>query len=451
MLVAVFDINKLISLSGIGVFLFFAWVLSEDRKRISWRTVGWGIGLQFIFALIVLNPNSQEFFFSVVSDAVNRLLSFAEEGAIFIFGSMEAHEVNMVNPATQEVSSKTVLGAVAPSFKNIAFWIIFPSIIFFSSLMSILYHLGIMQRVVSVIAWVMQRTMGTTGPESLSTAANIFVGQTEAPLVIRPYVENMTRSELHAVMTAGFATVAGGVMAAYVGILGRGIPDIAGHLVAASIMSAPAALAISKVMLPMEERGEESDLLEEAREEAQEKKDELSQNAPKNVIEAAARGASDGMSLVWNVLAMLMAFVGLVAMLNWMLSFIVIGETPMSMELLLGWLFSPFAFFMGVPWEESTTVGMLLGEKLVLTEFVAYLHLGALMAEPEPVLSQRSAIIASYALCGFANFASIGIQIGGIGGIAPSRMSEVAGLGVRAMIGGTLAAFMTATIAGVLL
>ena len=438
-----FDGNKVVSLLGVFAFVFFAWLLSEDRKRISWKTVGWGIGLQFIFALIVLNPGSQKFFFSAVSDVVARLLSFAEEGARFVFGTMEAHDVDMVDMATQTRKPTMFIGTVAPSFKNIAFWIIFPSIIFFSSLMSILYHLGIMQRVVNGISWVMQRTMGTTGPESLSTAANIFVGQTEAPLVIRPYVRQMTRSELHAVMTAGFATVAGGVMAAYVGIL-HSVEGIAGHLVAASIMSAPAALAISKVMLPMEAESDTPEFIA-----AQEHP--AGEDAPKNIIEAAARGAAEGMTLVWNVLAMLMAFVALMAMCNWMLGLIPIGETPLSLELLLGWFFAPFAFLMGVPWEEATTVGMLLGEKLVLTEFVAYLHLGAMMDAPEPVLSQRSAIIASYALCGFANFASIGIQIGGIGGLAPERMSEIAALGIRAMIGGTLAAFMTATIAGVLL
>ena len=436
-----FDGNKVMSLFGVFAFVFFAWLLSEDKKRISWKTVGWGIGLQCIFALIVLNPSSQAFFFSAVSDVVARLLSFAEEGARFVFGTMEAHDVDMVDMATQTRTPTMFLGSVAPSFKNIAFWIIFPSIIFFSSLMSILYYLGIMQRVVAGISWIMQRTMGTTGPESLSTAANIFVGQTEAPLVIRPYVRQMTRSELHAVMTAGFATVAGGVMAAYVGIL-HSVEGIAGHLVAASIMSAPAALAISKVMLPMEEEVETLETIEQ---------ESTVDDAPKNVIEAAARGAAEGMTLVWNVLAMLMAFVALMAMCNWILGMISVGETQLSLELLLGWFFAPFAFLMGVPWEEATTVGILLGEKLVLTEFVAYLHLGAMMDAPEPVLSQRSAIIASYALCGFANFASIGIQIGGIGGLAPERMSEVAALGIRAMIGGTLAAFMTATIAGVLL
>ena len=441
---------KSTSLLGVFAFLFCAWLISTDRKNIQWRTIIWGVGLQFIFAVIVLHPTSQQFFFSAVSDGVARLLSFSEQGATFVFGTMETHDVSVVDPVTQQRNTKTFIGAVTPSFKNVAFWIIFPTIIFFSSLMSILYHLKIMQPVVAGIAWVMQRTMGTTGPESLSTAANIFVGQTEAPLVIRPYVQKMSKSELHAIMTAGFATVAGGVMAAYVGILSQGIPNIAGHLVAASIMSAPASLAISKLMMPMA-KTEEGEVEQEVEMDPEFSLEKDTQPASKNVIEAAARGAADGMQLVWNVLAMLVAFVALMAMFNWMLGAITIGDTQLSLELILGYFFSPFAFLMGVPWEESTTVGMLLGEKLVLTEFVAYLHLGALMGAEQPVLSERSAVIASYALCGFANFASIGIQIGGIGGIAPNRMSEIAGLGVRAMIGGTLAAFMTATIAGVLL
>jgi concentrative nucleoside transporter, CNT family len=442
-------VYRLLSLSGIMFFLLCAWLLSVDRKNIAWRTIIWGVGLQFIFAIIVLHPLSQEFFFSMVSDAVNKLLSFAEAGATFVFSTMEAHEVTKVDLATQSKSNQLYIGTVTPAFKNVAFWIIFPTIIFFSSLMSILYHLGIMQKVVNVIAIIMQKTMGTTGPESLSTAANIFVGQTEAPLVIKPYVKDMHPSELHAIMTAGFATVAGGVMAAYVGILSKGIPNIAGHLVAASIMSAPASLAISKLMFPMPKSLTDSPVKQEAI-----KKENLDldhqETESKNVIEAAARGAAEGMQLVWNVLAMLVAFVGLMALLNAILGLIIIGDTPLSLQLILGWFFAPFAFFMGVPWAEANTVGMLLGEKLVLTEFVAYLHLGELMNGGE-ALSQRSATIASYALCGFANFASIGIQIGGIGGIAPERMSEIASLGIRAMIGGTLAAFMTATIAGVLL
>ena len=250
-------------------------------------------------------------------------------------------------------------------------------------------------------------------------------------------------------MTGGFATVAGGVMAAYVGFLQESIPTIAGHLVAASIMSAPAALALSKVIHPMEDNNQSKDI-DPAEETGQDFN--LDVTTPyKNSIEAAAVGASEGMKLAFNVLAMLLAFVGLIAMCNWGLSLLPLGSEPLTLEQILGWLFSPLAFAMGIPWSEATVVGSLLGEKIVLTEFVAYLHLAELVAEEPPVLSQRSAIIASYALCGFANFASIGIQIGGIGGIAPERISELSAMGLRAMVAGTMAACMTGTIAGVLI
>jgi CNT family concentrative nucleoside transporter len=304
----------------------------------------------------------------------------------------------------------------------------------------VLYHLGIMQKLVFWVAWVMQRTMKTSGAESLSAAANIFVGQTEAPLVIGPFVERMTRSELHAVMTGGFATVAGGVMAVYVGFLG-GIPGIAGHLVAASIMSAPAALAISKIMVPEDGTPVSAGTLD--------------LNVPKtaeNLLEAAANGATDGTRLALNVAGMLIAFVGLVAMVNFGLGLVPFpGEEPLSMELILGWVFAPIAFIMGVPWSEAPIVGVLLGQKIVLTELYAYKTLGTMMAADEPALSARSAVIASYGLCGFANFASIGIQLGGIGGIAPNRMGDLAELGVRAMMAGSIAAFMTGTVAGMLI
>jgi CNT family concentrative nucleoside transporter len=288
------------------------------------------------------------------------------------------------------------------------------------------------------MARAMQRTCGTSGAESLSAAANIFVGQTEAPLVVKPFVERMTRSELMAVMTAGFATVAGGVMAAYVSFL-RDIPGIAGHLVTASLLSAPAALAIAKVMVPEDGEPETAGTLHVDIE-----------KTDRNVIEAAANGAATGVKLASNVAAMLIAFVGLIAMVDFGLGLIPVAGDPLSMSRILGWVFAPLAFCMGVPWEEAPVVGRLLGEKIVLTEFIAYINLGGVMSGPNP-LSPRSAIIASYALCGFANFASIGIQLGGIGGIAPNRMSDLAALGLRAMIGGSLAAFMTANIAGILL
>ena len=436
-----------LSFLGIFVMVGLAWVLSENRRAVTWRPVIWGVALQLILGIIVLSPGLSDFFFVVVDGGVKRLLSFSEAGADFVFQTTEMHQI--LGPTGDP---ETFIGRISPPVKTFAFWIL-PTIIFFSSLMAILYHLGIMQRVVSGLAWVMQRTMGVSGAESLSAAANIFVGQTEAPLVVKPFVERMTRSELHAVMTGGFATVAGGVMAAYVGFL-KDIPGIAGHLVTASIMSAPAALAISKVMLPETQKAVTAGGARISVE-----------RTDGNVIEAAARGAQEGMKLAINVAAMLVAFVGLIAMVDWALTWVPLGFCsdgvtlgwflescePLSLSRILGWIFSPIAFSMGVPWAEAGTVGTLLGEKIVLTEFIAYIHLGELINGATPMLSQRSAIIASYALCGFANFASIGIQLGGIGGIAPSRMRDLAELGVRAMIGGSLAAFMTGTIAGILI
>ena len=429
--------EKIMSLMGLAVFIGVAWLLSVDRKNVQWKPVLWGVGLQIIIAVVVLHPTMQQFFFEAINQSVLRLLSFSEEAAHFAFGSMEPHTVVKPN-ANGEMESSVVVGTVAPAMKNIAFWIVMPTIIFFSSLMSLLYQLGIMQRIVWGVAWIMQRTMGTTGPESLSAAANIFVGQTEAPLVIKPYVSGMHSSELHAIMTGGFATVAGGVMAAYVGFLSGSIPTIAGHLVAASIMSAPAALALSKVMFPMPIDADIKEM------------DTFEIEQPYgNMIEAAAMGASEGMKLVLNVLAMLIAFVGLIAMVNFFVGWVSIGGEVLTLQRIFGWIFAPLSFCMGIPWTESQVVGTLLGEKIVLTEFIAYLHLGDILAEGG--LSERSGIITSYALCGFANFASIGIQIGGIGSIAPDRIGELSSLGIRAMIAGTLAACMTGTIAGVII
>ncbi|MGE0324679.1 MAG: NupC/NupG family nucleoside CNT transporter [Polyangiaceae bacterium] len=421
------------SLLGLLILIGFSWLLSEKRGQVRWRPVLWGVTLQLLLGLIVLSPALQGFFFAAVDNGVKRLLSFSEAGSNFVFQSIEPHQI--LDPSGKAV---TFVGRISPPVKTFAFWIL-PTIVFFSALTSILYHLGIMQRIVWGIAWVMQRTMKASGAEALSAAANIFVGQTEAPLFVKPYIAKMTRSELSVVMTGGFATVAGGVMAAYVGFL-KDLPGIAGHLVTASILSAPAAIAVSKLMVPETEEPETLESLE------------LAAKSPhSNVLEAAATGAADGAKLAINVGAMLIAFVGLVAMVDFGLSNISVAGEVLSLSRILGWVFSPFAFIMGVPWSEAPAVGRLLGEKLVLTEFLAYIHLGDLVSKSPAVISERSAVIASYALCGFANFASIGIQLGGIGGIAPKRMPDLASLGLKTMVGGSLAAFMTACVAGALL
>lgn len=446
-------LDRGISFVGLGMLVLLALGLSENRKAVNWKLVAWGVGLQVFFGAIVLSPTVSDFFYTVVDGSVRRLLSFAEAGATFVFQSVEPHQV-LDGDGEPRFYVGTGTG-ISPPAKTFAFWIL-PTIVFFSSLMSVLYYLGIMQVLVRWIAWLMVRTLGTSGAESLSAAGNIFVGQTEAPLLVRPFVDGMTRSELMAVMTGGFATVAGGVLGAYVSFLG-GVPNIAGHLVMASIMSAPAALAIAKVMVPETEESQTAGTV----------KVEFEQNAS-NVIEAAANGASDGMKLAINVAAMLIAIVGLVAMFDWAVSWIPVGfcgdavtfgyvcapevpAEPLSLSYLLGKLFFPIALLMGVPWAEAEVVGRLLGEKIVLTEFLAYISLGDVIHAETATISERSAIISSYALCGFANFASIGIQLGGIGGIAPKRMGDLAGLGFRAMVAGALAACMTGAVAGMLL
>lgn len=436
---------KFVSLLGLFGLVGIAWALSTDRRRFPTRVVVWGLALQLLFGLVVLSPTAQAFFFGWVDAGVRKLLSFSEQGATFVFQSVEPHQI-----ADASGNTSVYAGRISPPVKTFAFWIL-PSIVFFSTLMSVGYHIGLMQRIVRGMAWVMHRTMRTSGAETLSTAANVFLGQTEAPLLVKPFIAGMTRSELFCVMLGGFANTAGGVLAAYVGFLSH-IPGIAGHLVTSSILSAPATLVIAKVMLP------------ETEEPATARTLQLTDARPdRNVMEAAARGATEGMSLAINVAAMLIAFVGLMAAVDWLLSLAPVavcgggvqlgypdGCEPLSLARVLGVVFTPVALLLGVGLSEAHTVGMLLGEKLVLTEFVAYIHLGEIMAGPTP-LSPRAAVIASYALCGFANFASVGIQLGGIGGIAPSRMGDLAELGVRAMIGGSLATFMTACIAGALL
>ena len=434
--------ERLLSFFGIAFMVLVAWLLSVDRSRFPLRIVLWGVGLQIVFALLILRTAPGEQFFALVNDAFIQLLGYTQDGARFIFGNLVDNNIPVGMPIGEPVATAPLVPAeparYAAAGSYFAFTVL-PTIIFFSSLMTVLYYLRVMQWVVKGVAWVMQRTMGTSGAETLSASGNIFVGQNEAPLMIKPFVQRMTMSELHCVMTGGFATVAGGVMAAYVGMLVAFFPDIAGHLMAASVMSAPAALLCAKLMVPEEEEPVTAGSL-----------DVRVERLDANVIDAAARGASEGLSLALNVGAMLLAFIALIALVNALLGWSggLVGLEALTLEGLLGALLAPLAWIMGVPWSEAGIVGELMGLKTVLNEFVAYLRLSDVLAAGE--LGPRSVIIATYALSGFANFSSIAIQIGGIGGIAPARRSDLSRLGLRAMVAGSIAAFMTATVAGML-
>jgi concentrative nucleoside transporter, CNT family len=402
--------ERFVALLGLLVFIGIAYAISVNRKMVAWKPVLWGIALQFIFAIFILRIPIGFSIFQFLGDVVTQFLNFSDEGARFVFGD---------------------------NFQDFFFaFKVLPTIIFFSAFISLLYHYGILQQVVKGIAWVMVRTLGTSGSESLSAAGNIFVGQTEAPLLIKPYVPTATMSELHSIMTGGFATIAGGVLAAYISF---GVPAV--HLIAASVMSAPAALAISKIMYP---ETEESPTRGSVKIDVE--------KASINAVDAVTLGALDGLRLVLNIAAMLIAFLALLAMFNAFLGWlggVLFNQPELSLELILSFLLAPIAWLMGVPWADCGQVGALLGKKTILNEFIAYLDLQQLIESN--AISERAIIIATYALCGFANIGSIGIQIGGIGGIAPERQHDLAHLGVRAMIAGTLACFMTASIAGMLL
>jgi len=405
--------ERFTGLIGIVVLLAIAFALSNNRKQINMRIIGWGLGLQSIFAIFILKTPIGGPLFGFLDKAVRKLVSFSDEGSDFLFKSFVpdvGYPDAMINFAFRAL----------------------PVIIFFSSLMAVLYHFGIIQVIVKWIAKAMQKTMGTSGSETLCISANIFVGQTEAPLMVRPFISQMTKSELMAVMTGGFATVAGGILAIYVMWLAD-IPGIAGHLLAASVMSAPGALVMAKIIYPETETSETMGNL----------KITIDQKNT-NAMEALGDGATIGLKLAANVGAMLIAFVSIVAMINYLLGF-----AGTSMESILGFIFKPLAWTMGVPWSEAGTLGTLMGEKIVFTELIAFGHLKELMSSG--AISDRTAIIASYALCGFANFGSIGIQLGGIGGMAPERKKDLAKLVTKAMIGGALASWLTATIAGLLI
>lgn len=404
--------NQIIGILGIGTLLGIAFLLSENKKGINIKTVAWGLSLQILFALIILKTPIGRPIFSFFDSAISKLISFADTGSEFLFGS-QIDDIGF-----------------HPALESVAFRLL-PTIIFFSALISILYHYKIIQTVIKLFARVMQKTMMTSGPETLSVSANIFVGQTEAPLMIRPYINTMTRSELAAVMIGGFATAAGGVLAIYAKWLDT-VPGIAGHLMSASVMSAPAALVVAKIIFPETARSnnQEVNLSEE--------------KSSVNAMDALGNGTIVGLKLAVNVGAMLISFISIIALLNYFL-----GLLGFSIETILGTIFRPLAWTMGIPWSESSAVGSLMGKKIVFTEFVAFADLKSLMDSKQ--ISERAAIITSYALCGFANFGSIGIQLGGIGGIAPKRRKEIAQLIFKAMIGGAIASWLTAALAGILL
>ena len=404
--------NQFTGIIGISALLGIAYLLSENKKAINYRTVMWGLVLQFVFALLILKTPIGKPLFSYVDRIINRLISFADKGSEFVFGS-QAENIGF-----------------HPAFESVAFRLL-PTIIFFSALISILYHYGVIQFVVKIFSKLMQKTMRTSGAETLSVSANIFVGQTEAPLMIKPYVADLTKSELFAVMIGGFATAAGGVLAIYAKWL-DGIPGIAGHLMSASVMSAPAALVIAKIIYPETEEVKSSNTTIN------------SNQSTVNAMDALGSGTVVGLKLAVNVGAMLISFISIIALLNYFLA--IFG---FSIEAILGLIFSPLAWTMGIPWDESSLVGSLMGKKIVFTEFVAFSDLKILIDNQQ--ISEKAAIIASYALCGFANFGSIGIQLGGIGGIAPERRKDIAQLISKAMIGGALASWLTATLAGILL
>lgn len=552
--------QNLISFCGIFVLIFIAWIISEDRRRFPWRVVAWGLALQLLFGFLVLWWEPGAHFFLKLNDVFNALIGFSKEGAIFVFNSLGSSDTGVPGPPTlkdyltrlgQESHDPVVKQAVAygtvPGF-FFAFQVL-TTIIFFSALLSVLYYLGIMQKIVLVFAKIMAKTMHVSGAEALSNSANIFVGQTEAPLVVRPYIERMTRSEIMAIMTGGFANTAGGVLGAYIMMLVGYFPNIAAHLISASLLSAPAAFIFAKVMVP--EIGEPLTM------------NEVKMDVPiedANLLDATANGTTVGWQLAINVAAMLISFVALIAMLNYLVAWtgvcfhsaggfgffnlamgavlgtllviervgppkgsvvwsllaalflaligvrafcpawtrsvavlaaavwlplflqcdaakpwgkrgwgVILGTllaadivylgwgpldpgTSLSIQLILGWLHWPIAWIMGVPSYDCLAVGKLLGEKLILTEFIAYLDLANLLGAAgrgeAPGLDPRSIVILTYALCGFANFASIGIQIGGIAPLAPSRRHDIARLGLKSMVAGALATYMIACVAG---
>jgi CNT family concentrative nucleoside transporter len=423
--------HRLIGILGILTMIGIIFLLSSNKRAIKFRVIAWGLGLQFLFAVIVLKTGPGKWLFLRINDIVITVMNCAQEGAAFIFGNL----VNMLVPVGQSGSDgfKQFQDLFANNGSAIFAFSVLPTIIFFSALMGLLYHYGVMQKIVLFMARIMSKTMKTSGAESLSAASNIFVGQTEAPLVVRPYLSKMTMSELNAIMVGGFASIAGGVMAAYVGLLKDQIPNIAGHLLSASIMSAPAGLMMAKIMRPEVDHPQTAANVKLTME-----------KHTQNGIDAIVAGAGDGLKLALNVAAMLVAFIGLIALINVILGFV---HNGLSLSLIFGKVMAPLAWLMGITWKDAPHFGDLLGTQIMMNEFVSYTKLQAYSLTMDP----RTAILATYALCGFSNLGSVGIQIGGISALAPDRRSDLARLGLKAMLCGAFASWTTCCMAGILL
>ncbi len=428
---------------GLAVLIGIGYLFSADKSRVSWRLIGVGVAMQAVIALLIAYVPFINLFFTWISGGFVTFLSFGLDGAEFLYGDLARNS-----------------DAVKGIKHNLGFLFAFqalPTVIFFSAVTAGLYYLGVLQKIVYVFAWVMTKTMRLSGAESLSAAGNVFLGQTEAPLLVKPFIGKMTNSELNCLMTGGMATIAGSVLGAYVSFLGGGDPEqqriFATYLLSASIMNAPAAIVMAKLFMPESHPDKIDSSLSVSKE-----------SVGVNLVDALASGASDGLKLALNIAGMLLAFIAIIFALNWVLvdgigewlglNAWVVSSTNgafegFSLEYILGQVFRVFAFLMGVEWSETIKVGSLLGQKTVINEFVAYLSLADMKASG--LLSDKSILISTYALCGFANFSSIAIQIGGIGGMAPKRQSDLSKLGFRALVGATLATMMTATIAGMLM
>jgi len=434
------------SLLGLFVFAAVAYGVGQVRSRgqkTPLRLVLWGFGIQFIFAFLVLDTGPGKYGFAYASAAIRNLLDFSQQGGSFVFGDLALGNnipvgMPLGNPQMGPILQPTAYAHVGGYF---AFYVL-PTIVFFCALTALFYYSGVMQKIIEGMAWIMQRTMGTSGAETLAAATNIFVGQTEAPLMVKPFLAKATNSELMAIMTAGFANIASGVLAAYAAMLSGFFPDAAGHLLAASLLSAPSSLVVAKLIFPETKTPETAGSVKITVD-----------RTDVNAIDALTRGALEGLTLALNVGAVLIVFIATIALLNALLGWggHFFGYPHLSFQQILGWVATPFAWMTGMPWHDAKLVGPLLGIKTAVNEFVAYLQMSQMLGANPHFITPRSAVLTIYALCGFANFASVAIQVGGISGMAPHRRSDLSRLGLLAMFGGALSSLMAACVVGVLL